>query len=35
MRDALALLDETLQEEIRTDAILTQLAEQRVDQRAA
>ena len=35
MRDALALLDETLQEEIRTDAILTQLSEQRVDQRAA
>ena len=35
MRDALKLLDEMLQEEKRTDAILTQLAEQRVDQRAA
>ena len=35
MRDAAKLLDETLQEEKRTDALLTRIAEQRVNQRAA
>ena len=35
MRDAVRLLDETLQEEKRTDAILTKIAEERVNQRAA
>lgn len=35
MRDAAKLLDETLQEEKKTDAILTKIAEERVNQRAA
>jgi ferritin-like metal-binding protein YciE len=35
MRDAAELLDETLQEEKRTDALLTKIAEERVNQRAA
>jgi ferritin-like metal-binding protein YciE len=34
MRDAAKLLDETLQEEKRTDALLTKIAEERVNQRA-
>ena len=35
MRDAAKLLDETLQEEKKTDAILTRIAEQWLNQRAA
>jgi ferritin-like metal-binding protein YciE len=35
MMDAAKLLDETLQEEKKTDAILTKIAEERVNQRAA
>jgi ferritin-like metal-binding protein YciE len=35
MRDAAKLLDETLQEEKKTDAILTKIAEERVNRRAA
>jgi ferritin-like metal-binding protein YciE len=35
MRDAAQLLDETLQEEKRTDTLLTRIAEERVNQRAA
>jgi ferritin-like metal-binding protein YciE len=35
MRDAAKLLDETLHEEKRTDALLTKIAQERVDQRAA
>jgi ferritin-like metal-binding protein YciE len=35
MRDAAKLLDATLQEEKRTDALLTKIAEDRVNQRAA
>jgi ferritin-like metal-binding protein YciE len=35
MKDAAKLLDETLQEEKKTDAILTKIAEERVNQKAA
>jgi ferritin-like metal-binding protein YciE len=35
LRDAAKLLDETLQEEKRTDAILTKIAEERVNRQAA
>jgi ferritin-like metal-binding protein YciE len=35
MRDAAKLLDETLHEEKRTDALLTKIAQERVDQRLA
>jgi ferritin-like metal-binding protein YciE len=35
MTDAAKLLDETLQEEKKTDAILTKIAEERVNQKAA
>ena len=35
MRDAVQLLDATLQEEKRTDALLSRIAEERVNQRAA
>jgi ferritin-like metal-binding protein YciE len=35
MRDAAKLLDETLHEEKRTDSLLTKIAEERVNQRAA
>jgi ferritin-like metal-binding protein YciE len=35
MSDAAKLLDATLQEEKRTDALLTKIAEERVNQRAA
>lgn len=35
MKDAVKLLDETLQEEIKTDKLLTQLATSKVNQKAA
>ncbi len=35
MKDVVGLLDQTLQEEKKTDALLTQLAESKVDRRAA
>ena len=35
MEDAAKLLDETLQEEIKTDKLLTQLATQNVNKKAA